>query len=210
MILVEAVNTIIKRMGNRLDLKSAIEYELEYAREFKLERDPSVRPWYLLTAAPASFTTVANQAYVALPTDFLAEPPDKGFLAYTDSASGAKSFLTKREYPILSETYDTTSTGRPVEYSIQNGRVYLYPTPDAVYTLGIRYYQSAGKLSETPSTNVHLLYGADWLMAEAGVAVALANRNQMALGLFAEDLKRSKARILGESEERMYLNAEGL
>lgn len=198
-----AINQVVILLGNRQDLKPAIAYALEYAREFIIEKNQSLWPWYLLTTAPQTFATVANQAYVALPSDFLGAY-EYGFLSYTDSATGDRTFLTKKYYDELQMQNASTNTGRPTEYTLINNRVYLYPTPDAVYNLGIMYYQSAGSLAATPETNTHLVNAADWLIAAAGARVAAANRNAAALKLFLDDLKTAKNRVTGETELRLH------
>lgn len=57
--------------------------------------------------------------------------------------------ITTTDYQLRLHRQDPTPTGEPSEYTRRGGLLYLYPTPDAVYTLTIHnsYYHPAGLAS---------------------------------------------------------------
>lgn len=202
---------IAGRMGNREDLLEMIENELQLSIDTVLERSPGLRPWYLLLDTPdTSVSTVANQAYVSLPANFLAEY-EYGFVRITAS-DGVKHFLNKADYAYLEtnkvqDANGNTDTGRPTHYTLLKGRIQLYPVPDAVYQLELMYYGKTTSLKNSQDTNEHLLYAKDWLIGDAGAKVALFNQHAEAAKIFAAEAKDGRNRVLGETEERQYRNA---
>jgi hypothetical protein len=207
----QAKAIIAGRMGNREDLLENIEDELQNAITNILERDSSLRPWYLLTEAPVTtVSTVANQGYVALPTDFLAEY-EWGFVRLTD-AQGTKRFLKKADYEYNAHFKGTDSegiaiTGAPTHYTLLKGRMQLFPVPDAVYGLEFMYYKATSLLKNSQDTNEHLLYANQWLVGQAGRNVALFNQHADASTAFAEQGKIGRYMVMGETEERNLRNA---
>lgn len=201
---------IAQRMGNRQDLLEQIENELQLAVEERLERDPGIRPWYLLTNTPSTaVSTVANQAYVSVPSDFIAEY-EYGFLRIVN-ASGGKTFLSKADYKYLEinkgiDDDGNINTGLPTHYTVINDRIQLYPTPDAVYTLEMMYYQKSSSLKDSPETNPHLLNAADWLIGQAGMEIASYKQHIEMAKLFAGQAQDGKRRVIAATEDRLLQN----
>lgn len=95
----------------------------------------------------ANISTVANTATVALPTDFL-------------KARAVDIRIDGRWYPLTRLTVKLTygyddSTGQPTGYRIQGSLVELFPTPDAVYAIRLRYVPAADVLvDDTDSIDI--------------------------------------------------------
>lgn len=94
-------------------------------------------------------STVADQNYITLPTDFRKV---KNF--EFDSAPYDLEFLsTKSE---LRRKWGTES-GRPRSFTIFGDRIYLSPTPDAIYTLDFDYYKKVPALTDVTMTTNDIL-----------------------------------------------------
>ena len=103
-----------------------------------------------------TITTSASDGEYALPADFMRVYS----LMYTPTATDS--------YPLQEASQgdlDTLpfSNGLPTHYTIANGVVSLWPTPDSAYTLRLRYYakpvtlENADNVPEIPSIYHHLL-----------------------------------------------------
>ena len=84
-------------------------------------------------------TTVASQAYIALPTDA------KVLKAVDRLDGGEYEPLSQVGY---SERNKYNSTGKPLAYRTSSRGLELYPTPNAAYTLRVHYTPRAPTLDE--------------------------------------------------------------
>lgn len=91
------------------------------------------KQWQCLHKVDSSISTVANTEYISKPTDLSVLE----FL-YVD---GRKiDYITKLRYNQYVTGNFVQATGKPVNYTIKNDKVYLYPKPDGVYTTSFEYY----------------------------------------------------------------------
>ena len=91
-----------------------------------------------------SITTVAGQAAYPWPTDFAK-------LRYLRDVDLTQ---TLELVPIRSIETSAAVCGRPASYALAGATLVLYPTPDAVYNLALRYWQLPALLAadgDTPS-----------------------------------------------------------
>jgi len=211
----EVVNTIMVRLGNRPVLKPRIETELKYAKEFVMEKDPGLKPWFLLTDALQTVAMVTDQPFVNLPTNFLAEYED-GFAWLTDEVTEIHKdtynirVARERSSGADGETGTIPGGAFPTHYSIVGKRMYLFPTPNADSTnVKLRYYASTLDLRDD-ATNIWLTEGADWLINEAGARVAQDIQSHDQWKVFQASAIRSRQRILAETEERAAANHDGI
>lgn len=91
------------------------------------------RNWHFLHKIDENTSTVASTAYVAFPSDI--SLIDK--VIVDDIELDWMSTLTYNSY---TEAGAAVSTGQPSNYTIKNNKVYLYPTPAAVYTVQYEYW----------------------------------------------------------------------
>lgn len=139
----------------RSDLTSVIPDFIRFA-ETRLARELRTRLMLKSATAP----TVANDARVALPTDFL-EIRD---LFVQGSPRMPVTYLSPSAF-----TRDARAdeTGKPVFYTVLASEFQFAPIPDTAYTLEILYYAKPPVLSGSNASNVFLanypdalLYGA--------------------------------------------------
>ena len=166
-------------------------------------------PWFLSTK-DTSLSTAATVRTVTLPSSFLFEDEDEGFLI-TDS-DGKKREIRKASYQdaaladYLTNDEDGASTGVPEQYSIHAQTLYLFPTPDKVYTLELNYYATDTTLSTDAIENDWLLYASDVLIARAGLQIARFTRDMDAIQLFSPDLATAVRRMMDQSTARREAN----
>lgn len=211
---IEVINFIMKRLGGRVQLKSLIETEMQFVKDYVMENDPQIKPWFLLHNAFQTVTTVADQNYVDLPTDFKAVYED-GFMYLSDGVTEVfkESFDIRTAKSRRADEATELSTipvgENPTAYSLDGTRLHLFPTPIDARTLNLRYYRKTGDLAEE-ATNPWLVEGADWLLNEAGAAVAESIQNKDQFAIFQARAIRARHRIMAETEERRLENHPGL
>ena len=161
------LQTSIANWLKRSDLTSIIPDFITLA-EARIARDLRLRKQVVKT----SLSTVAGTQSVSLPSDFLEA---ENISLSNTTPPGALSVVTPeildRKYP---EAY---VTGQPRVYTVLGDKVLFGPTPDAVYTVSLDYYQRWAALSATPTNwlltnhpNVYLFAalaeGAPYLMED--------------------------------------------
>ncbi len=106
-----------------------------------------------------TLSTVATQDFVNLPSDFR----KVGSIYHLSSPFDIKTLPTIKDLKIK---YSTRSE-RPCEATIYGTKIYLGPTPNAIYDINLDYYKEITALSDLNTTNVILtrypdvyLYGA--------------------------------------------------
>lgn len=138
----------------------------------------------------ASIATVANQATVNLPADYLD-------LRSIEHASGEPRALTLVSKQTIINNYAAEDTGRPVVYTLNGAtQLRLGPVPDGIYTLSISYLAQIPELSNSQTTN-WLLHREPGLylnacLYEAWLFLRDQNRAAAHLALADSDMKRIK------------------
>lgn len=131
---------------DRSDL-SAIVPTFIMLMEAKVKR--TVRHWRMETAA--TLTTVAAQRYVELPT---------GWLETRTIVRSSDPTVVMEPMALTLLDNQSSGQGAPNYYMVQNGKLYMEPTPDAEYSLACNYY-SFSDLSDSNTTNWLLTYHPD-------------------------------------------------
>lgn len=135
------LQTSIANWLKRSDLTSIIPDFITLA-EARIARDLRLRKQVVNT----TLSTVAGTQSVSLPSDFLEA---ENISLSNTTPPGALSVVTPeildRKYP---EAY---VTGQPRVYTVLGDKVLFGPTPDAVYSVSLDYYQRWAALSATPT-----------------------------------------------------------
>lgn len=105
-------------------------------------------PWPWLEERNTSLTTTANTKTVAPPSDFGAD------LQLLITVNSFIYPLCKTTQQQIEEWYvQNDFTNQPSHYSYWDGNFYLYPIPDATYSLTLNYYEDLAELSSASDTN---------------------------------------------------------
>lgn len=122
-------------------------------------------------------TTVASTTYVAVPSDVV------DLETVTVTYNGHPYDLTERSW----EWYraiggDDTSIGKsvPDNYVTYGDRIYLYPVPDATYTLTLGYLKTLATLSGATDTNTFTALGEEMIRQRAKAAYKVNYLEDMA------------------------------
>lgn len=176
---------------NRDDLTSVIPTFITLAEADMKRR---IRHWRMEKRS----TAVLDTQYSALPTDFI-EPIR---LQVTDTAPSQLELINMSEM-IDRRNLQNDTAGRPLYYTIIDGAIEVYPTPDSNYTLEMVYYSAFDALSASIASNWILqrhpdvyLYGAlahsaPYLGEDARTAI-WAGLLQNALAGIMEDDQKAK------------------
>lgn len=196
------VDLIKMRLGNRTDadIATRIDAELDMA-QYELEEFGIFTPWFLLSSA-VTLATVAGNANLAIPTDMLQEY-EEGALFYNGLP------LAKHDEDYLAVRFKDAANAAPEMYALSGEFFVLYPTPDAVYSLTLKYYQkdTVPSLVALNAENKWLKHAADWLLAKAGAAVARFIKDAEAQALFAADAQAAATRVYTKHVDRAERNS---
>lgn len=162
-----AVSLIGLRLGQRTDLTSAILLEMQEVQNTVLEQHEWL-PWFL-ESEMASADCTADDERLPLPSDFLGELEEAGLWLYDATAESPFTELSKGTYDELLRKHPTPA--KPRAYAITGSYFLLKPTPDAVYSFKMRYYQ-ADAILDTNIENKWLANASDLVMALTGVVMA--------------------------------------
>jgi hypothetical protein len=202
MIKSKVVDLIKSRLGNRTDtgIDAKIVAELDAAQE-ALERFGDFTPWFLLSET-ATYTTVVGESRVPIPDDMLQEY-EEGALFYLGEV------LDKYEYDALRSKYYGLS-GAPEAYALVNDYFILFPTPDAAYSIDMKYYMKDALISTISDTgeNRWLKEASSWIIARTGTAIARFIKDTEAAALFASDEQRAQTDVYKRHIDRMERNVD--
>lgn len=201
-----ARDLIAGKIGKRTDLDAEILAEMLFIQDTKLEGKGAFKPWFLESVMTDIGTTVADTQTLALPADFLGEIDGQGLWIYDATADPAWAKLKKDDFDIATERY-SSSTGKPVRYSLQAGNtLVLHPVPDAAYLVKMRYYQKATSLA-TDVENAWLANASDMLIYEVARVMAKDHlQNDAMAGRYEKDAGEATQRVFVESESRKHTN----
>lgn len=183
---------------DRSDLSSQIDKAINRAIKYYQGR----RFWFNETTG--TFTTVADQRTYGsadgLPSDIV----EIDFL---------KIALTSLDDPITPRTYSwienidlgNNLTGEPTDYALYQEKVYLYPIPDATYTITVSYQQSYSELSSDSDTNDWTTEAEDLIEARARwwLYTRVIQDREMAADAKAEE--REALKMLVQRTEKMLM-----
>lgn len=158
------MNTYLKvQFGSRTDLEdtdSTNLYEVWINMAY-LELTTSHRFWTVkrnhkfpeLLTLDTTQSTADGTAYINVPSDAIVV---HNFVDTTNERSLDR--ITPAKYFDFTDRSDTSAEGQPVEYTRVGDYLYLYPTPDAVYTTEILYRRRPAALTGTNATEI----GEEW------------------------------------------------
>ncbi|MHA1555092.1 MAG: phage adaptor protein [Alphaproteobacteria bacterium] len=120
----------------------------------------SERFWFNEGESTAS--TVADQQAYAMPTDFL----EAESLTLTDSS--VRYPIKRRPWSWMRRNNLITSvTARPCDWAYFADQIFLYPIPDAVYTLTISFLKRQSAISAYTDTNDWMVHGEELIRERA-------------------------------------------
>jgi len=137
----DELKTAVANWLGRSDLTSRIPEFISLA-EARLSREIETRE----QEKRATANTVADDAYILLPTDLR----EVRSVQLNTSPRSVLRFLTPAE---IEREYPSNVGGKPRAYSVVGKEIKLAPTPDAVYTVEITYSTGVSALSGSNTTN---------------------------------------------------------
>lgn len=198
------VATIAKKLGDRTDLDDAIIAEMQMTQEFRLEQGGKFQPWFMITEDSTILTQV-NEPRIALPANFVAEVEESGLWYLNEMANKWTPLVKTAEDE---GRYYIAGTGAPQYYSVIGDRFTLHPTPDAVYTLRMRYAAKQPALT-TNIENNWLKYASDLVMFDVCQHIAAENlQNDKLSQTFAVHKLEAWERLFIMHESRQHTNQE--
>lgn len=175
------IATEIVRDNVNTEIKSAIQSAIKH---YEIERF-----WFNETTATSS--TAVNQDRYPVPLDLIELDTLKVMV------NGEYWPLERRDWPYVNDGYNTN--GPPTDFAIYRDELYLYPTPDAVYTLTMAYVKSLSTLTADSDTN-------EW-MTKAEILI----RSRAKYDLFTDLIRDyESAAVMQVKEEKEFRKLQGL
>ena len=198
----DVVKLLAWRLGSRKNFTDRILAEMEYAQRSVLETNEWL-PWFLETEMVNTVTTSGDNR-VALPADFLLEIEEQ-HLWYVNS-EGKELVLGKADYDFLQARYALTENGEPKHYAL-GAQFFIFPTPDAAYTLHLRYYGADTSMVVDNVETKWLKHASDLVIAAAGKELAEKHIQNDALALkYENDLAKAWTRLLNKHTAMQEIN----
>lgn len=198
----DVVKLLAWRLGSRKNFTDRILAEMEYAQRSVLETNEWL-PWFLETEMVNTVTTSGDNR-VALPADFLLEIEEQ-HLWYVNS-EGKELVLGKADYDFLQARYALTENGEPKHYAL-GAQFFIFPTPDAAYTLHLRYYGADTSMVVDNVETKWLKHASDLVIAAAGKELAEKHIQNDALAVkYENDLVKAWTRLLNKHTAMQEIN----
>jgi hypothetical protein len=186
------LQTSIANYLARSDLTSVIPDFITLA-ENRLRRELRIRQ--MLKSVTTA--TVANDATVELPSDFL---EIRDFVVMTNPIQP----LSYSSPSSLSNDPRTSEVGVPKSYTILASEFQVAPAPDGVYTLKLLYYAAPAYLSSNNTTNVFLTTAPDGLLYGALVEAEPYLMNDARINTWGSMYDRAISSLIKSDEEGQY------
>jgi hypothetical protein len=186
------LQTSIANYLARSDLTSIIPDFITLA-ENRLRRELRIRQML----KSVTTVTVANDATVELPSDFL---EIRDFVVMTNPIQP----LSYSSPSSLSNDPRTSEVGVPKSYTILASEFQVAPAPDGVYTLKLLYYAAPAYLSSNNTTNVFLTTAPDGLLYGALVEAEPYLMNDARINTWGSMYDRAITSLTKSDEEGQY------
>lgn len=197
------------RVGSRNypDADEMLLLELELAQRDDLEANGRATPWFLYSESATINTTIGEER-IKLPGDFLREI-EEGTLSIYWEELGKFVEVVRDDYDTLSAKFLYSAPGRPTHYALEGHYFRLFPRPDNIYTIRMRYVQMdvSPVIVDNDKENLWMKWAPNLLLAVAGrrfAALHLLNVNLAAV--FEGEETKSWDRLVTQSVARKNTN----
>lgn len=199
------VSIIAERLNNRTDLNAAIIAEMQLAQETRLEQNGRFTPWFMLTPTIQELVTIIGASAIVLPDNFVSEAEEEP-LWVQDVES--QDFRQLRKVSLAEGKMFYPGTGEPKAYSFTGTLFTLYPTPDKLTTIFLRYNAKQASLA-TNIENAWLKYASDLMIAEVATVIAAQKmQNKELAAVFASARDDAWQRLFVMHESLQHTNRE--
>lgn len=194
------LQSLLGKIGTVLDSEILVELRLA---QTQVERGPTL-PWFLIKDKKAD--TVVGEPRLAVPIDFLREAEYSALaILNTDNEF---VILDKADLDDLREAYAGENQGLPEDYGLLGGQFWLFPVPDAIYTVKMQYYAQDAQLATGDSGNLWSTYYPDLLMGLAGVNLCLHLRALNIMPRFEQMVTVARQQMIADETAREAANRQ--
>ncbi len=196
-----ALAAVSNKLGKRdhLITDGTILSEIVSQQEFLEQR--GFLPWFLLASWTTGNVTVAATQAVAAPTSFIREK-EKTTLQVLNGSNYQP--CPKEDLDFLESQYVGASSAIPTNYALFGSSFLFFPTPDAAYTLRLRYYARDVAISTLADggTNLWLTNGSAVLVARTSAVLAARHQNPRLAELLAGEYKEADMELMKATAAR--------
>jgi hypothetical protein len=161
--------------------------------EYRMRREVRIRQ--MLKSATTD--TVSGDSTVEMPTDFLEA---RDFVVVGNPTQP----LSYASPSALSRNVNSSTTGKPTEYTILASEFQLSPVPSSVYTLQVLYYAAPTFLSDENASNVFMANVPDMLLYASLIEAEPYLMNDARLQTWIAMYERASASVTKSDESGQY------
>lgn len=200
--LTEMISMIQFRLGNRKDLATQIEREIQLA-QIRLEDSPDLEPWFLVQQDETIAVTSGVQD-ITLPAGFLRMSEEEQPQILVD---GIWQPLRRIQNDDGLSNFQG-ATGTPTRFTMFGDTFRLWPSPDKAYTVRLTYAARETSLDTTTptDTNAWTENAFDVLMNKALIILAGTLQNKSALEMASSDFSSAYAGLQTQIVQREDAN----
>lgn len=177
------------RLGDHAEMPARAMLELPLIQQDALEGN-SWYPWFLEKDS-TGLVTVAQQRTIDLPLDFLGEKEGQNVWITVD---GVQLRLVQQDFDTALARYP--EVGQPKCYARGVANIALFPLPDAVYQIDMKYYGTADSIAGSSGETPWLKYASDLVIALLGEQLAAKHLQNAAMAQdFKEDVQKAWTRL---------------
>lgn len=201
----EIVAQVQLLLGFRTDQLNTITAQIAIQQNY-LEQEVqwAIYPWFLYTER-ANALTEANDERVQKPTDWIADVEEDGI--WITDTDGIEHLLIKSEQNKLRLTFVDSDPTFPQYYASSGDYYRFFPTPDAIYTLRMIYYQKDEIISVGSGENRWMKYASNCLIGRVGLMLSGAGNNARR-DMFSALYQESKTAIERKSFDELTVNRQ--
>lgn len=189
-----ACSMVLSICGNIPGLLPKVQDTMEFIKEFDLEKNPIVRPWFLYAMQTAS-CPAGTQEFAIPEGGFLAERY-KSFLR----EQGQTGYYTK----MMPYQEDDIAETLVNAYILFNSTIKVFPLlNDRDRTFEVHAYWATNPLKESAEDNPWLVHAGDWLVALTAERILTDMQNVEAAAMQRIRAETAKLRVEQETIERM-------
>jgi hypothetical protein len=187
----DLVKVVGWRLGDRDDMASRIDLELDILQDTVLESKPW-QPWFLESEL-AYASTFPNERRVPLPVDFLGEL-EESHLYVVEPTTLVQRELVKKDPDVALRMFP--ESGAPLAYAVSGLYFQFFPKPDDAYPIAMRYYAKDVRISTSTADSRWMKFAPDIVLAELCMALASKHiKDPEAAAGFAQDAQVAWKRL---------------
>lgn len=207
-------STVQRRLGFRTDLADTI---LDVINEVREELDGDERlghPWFLLSEVTTTTTVIAEHR-VQIPADYIGIEDNFRLYYYNADAEDVEDkWVPIPKVPInWARDLEPGEEGPPVYYDLKGDDFWIFPLPDAEYTIKMMYFGKTAAYTTDGDERDWIMYEPQLVIAKTVLKIATDLRDTELMGIQKSEMDfywdQARVRIIARETNGQVLTMGG-